>query len=47
MINIDIIPCLIDNYSYVINDQESNLVGVIDPSEFEAIDLFISKNIKR
>ena len=47
MINIDIIPCLIDNYSYVINDQESNLVGVIDPSEFEAIDLFISKKYKK
>ena len=41
MINIDIIPCLIDNYSYVIYDQESKLVGVIDPSEFETIDLFM------
>ena len=47
MINIDIIPCLIDNYSYVIYDQESKLVGVIDPSEFETIDLFISKKYKK
>ena len=27
------IPCLTDNYAYIINDNNSRTVGVVDPSE--------------
>ena len=47
MLNIDIIPCLSDNYSYVIHDDSANIVGVVDPSEFIKIDNFISKKYKK
>lgn len=47
MLNIKIIPCLSDNYSYVIHDEVSKLVGVVDPSEFNSIDNFVSKKLKR
>ena len=43
MLNIEIVPCLKDNYSYIIYDEKSDLVGVIDPSEFGPINNFISK----
>ena len=43
MLKIDIIPCLQDNYSYIIQDSNTNTVGVIDPSEFKPIDDFIKK----
>ena len=43
MLTVDIIPCLSDNYSYVISDTSKKLVGVIDPSEFTAVEKFISK----
>ena len=46
MLNIEIIPCLSDNYSYIIQDSDTSLVGVIDPSEFKKIDQLIEKNIK-
>ena len=38
------IPCLKDNYAYVINDISSNIVGVIDPSEPAPIINFLNKN---
>jgi hydroxyacylglutathione hydrolase len=47
MLDVEIIPCLKDNYSYVIYDQESNLTGVIDPSEFNPIDKFISSKYQK
>jgi len=47
MLNIEIIPCLSDNYSYVIQDSDTNLVGVIDPSEFKKIDQVIKKKYKK
>ena len=47
MLNIKIIPCLNDNYSYVIQDKKTNLVGVIDPSAFEPIDSFLSKKYEK
>jgi len=47
MLNVDIIPCLNDNYSYVISDKNSDLVGVIDPSDFEVIDNFILKKYNK
>lgn len=47
MLSIEIISCLNDNYSYIIYDNKSDLVGVVDPSEFKPIDRFISKKFKK
>ena len=47
MLDISIIKCLSDNYSYLIRDKKTNLVGVIDPSEFHPIDLEIKNNYKK
>ena len=46
MLNISIIRCLSDNYSYLIRDEKTGLVGVVDPSEFGPVDLKISKTYK-
>jgi len=35
---IEIVSCLNDNYSYIIQDELTNTVGVVDPSEFKSID---------
>ena len=43
MMEIEIIPCLYDNYSYIISDKESKKVAVIDPAEFDLIDKIIIK----
>ena len=40
---ISLIPCLTDNYAYIINDQESKTVGVVDPSESTPIIDFLKK----
>jgi len=40
---IEIIPCLSDNYSYLIHDKESNTVAIVDPSEFKTCDKIIKK----
>jgi len=41
------IPCLSDNYAYIIEDESSNTIGVIDPSESEPIISFLKKkNLK-
>ena len=40
---IEIIPCLSDNYSYLIYEKETNTVSIIDPSEFETCDKIINK----
>jgi len=37
------IPCLTDNYAYIITDKNSNTVGVIDPSEASPIISFLKK----
>ena len=44
---IEIIPCLNDNYSYLIHDEISNTVAFVDPSEFIPCDTIISKNYKK
>ena len=44
MLNVNIVPCLQDNYSFIIHDTETNTVGVVDPSEFNPIENFIKKN---
>jgi len=38
------IPCLSDNYAYIIHDKDSKTVGVIDPSEALPIISFLNKN---
>jgi len=38
------IPCLTDNYAYIINDNISKKVGVVDPSEASPIISFLNKN---
>ena len=44
---IQIIPCLQDNYSYLIIDEESNIACVVDPSEAEPIIKYLeNKKIK-
>ena len=44
---IEIIPCLNDNYSYLIHDEISNTVAIVDPSEFIPCNTIISKNYKK
>jgi len=38
------IPCLTDNYAYIIHDKNSGVVGVVDPSEAKPIISFLTKN---
>ena len=38
MLNINIVPCLQDNYSFIIHDTETDIVAAVDPSEFIPID---------
>ncbi len=47
MLNIDIIACLNDNYSYLIHNKEENIVGVVDQSEFKAVDNLVSKKYQK
>ena len=47
MLDITIIPCLQDNYSYIIQDSSTDIVGVVDPSEFNPIDNFIKKKFNK
>ncbi len=43
--NIEIIKCLQDNYSYLIIDKKTNSACVVDPSEGKPIIDFIEKNV--
>ena len=44
---VEIIPCLQDNYSYLIIDDSNNSACVIDPSESQPIINFLdNENIK-
>ena len=40
---VEIIPCLSDNYSYLIYEKETNTISVVDPSDFDACDKVIKK----
>ena len=40
---IEIIPCLQDNYSYLIIDESNKTACIVDPSEAEPIINFIEK----
>ena len=37
------IPCLKDNYAYIINDENFKTIGVVDPSEAQPIITFLKK----
>ena len=43
MLEVKIIKCLSDNYSYLIIDEETKTVGVVDPSEFDPVEKEIKK----
>jgi len=45
--DIEIIPCLKDNYSYLIKDDQTDTVAIIDPSEFSQCDKKISQKYKK
>ena len=45
--DIDIISCLSDNYSYLIKDDQTNIVAIIDPSEFDRCDKKIVQKYKK
>ena len=47
MLKISIIKCLSDNYSYLLQDENTNTVGVVDPSEFLAVDKEIKKKYRK
>ena len=40
---ITIVPCLTDNYAYIINDNNSKTTGVVDPSEAKPIISYLKK----
>ena len=40
---VEIIPCLSDNYSYLIHETETGTISIVDPSEFNACDKIINK----
>ncbi len=45
--NIEIIPCLNDNYSYLISDDQTNTIAIIDPSEFGPCDRKIKQKYNK
>ena len=47
MLNVSIIKCLSDNYSYLLKDETTNTVGIVDPSEFTAVDKEIQKKYSK
>tara|TARA_B100001989_G_C24457581_1_gene422408 strand:+ start:170 stop:928 length:759 start_codon:yes stop_codon:yes gene_type:complete len=40
---VEIIPCLNDNYSYLIHEKLTNTISIVDPSEFTSCDKVINK----
>ena len=45
--NIETIHCLNDNYSYLISDEQTNTVAIIDPSEFNPCDKKINQKYEK
>ena len=45
--DIEIISCLDDNYSYLIRDRQTNTVAIVDPSEFGPCDEKITQKYKK
>ena len=45
--HVNLIPCLTDNYAYIINDKVTKTVGVVDPSEALPVIAYLKKlNLK-
>ncbi len=47
MLNIEIIPCLSDNYSYLLYDKITNTVTIVDPSDFIPCNKIIEEKYKK
>ena len=47
MLNIEIIPCLNDNYSYLLCDEDTKTIAIIDPSDFSSCDEIIKKKYNK
>ena len=47
MLNIDIIPCLNDNYSYLLQDKKTDTIAIVDPSDFDTCNIIIEKKYKK
>ena len=47
MLEINIIPCLQDNNSYIVKDATSGVVGVVDPYEFKPVDNLIKEKFNK
>ena len=47
MINIEIIPCLNDNYSYLLCEKNTNTVAIVDPSNFNTCDKIIKQKYNK
>ncbi len=47
MLNIEIISCLNDNYSYLLHEESSNKVAIIDPADFDTCAKIISKKYNK
>ena len=45
--DIEIIPCLNDDYSYLIKDNQTDTVAIVDPSEFGTCDKKINEKYKK
>ena len=44
MSSIEIIPCLSDNYAYLIRDEQTNKNILVDAPEHESIEIYLDKN---
>ena len=43
VLNVNILPCLSDNYTYIIQDKSSDKVIAVDPPVVEPITNFLNK----
>ncbi len=47
MLKIEIIPCLNDNYSYLLYEESSNIVSIVDPADFDTCARIINKKYNK
>tara|TARA_B100000965_G_scaffold349671_1_gene322961 strand:+ start:387 stop:1151 length:765 start_codon:yes stop_codon:yes gene_type:complete len=47
MLNIEIIPCLNDNYSYLLHDKITNIVAIVDPSDFTPCNKVVEEKYRK
>ncbi|XP_018487939.1 probable hydroxyacylglutathione hydrolase 2, chloroplastic [Raphanus sativus] len=43
-LHIELVPCLADNYAYILHDEDTGTVGVVDPSEAAPVMNALKKN---